>query len=111
MVSLYQYERITELTVFLSQAEAQVWEEDSVTLTAQVLPSSYQDQVTWSTSDASVATVDEHGVVTGIQGRYRHHHRHLGGYKRWGEHVTASCAVTVKSLGDLFRKGQRPGGD
>ncbi len=35
MVSLYQYERITELTVFLSQAEAQVWEEDSVTLTAQ----------------------------------------------------------------------------
>ena len=104
VVSLYQYERITELTVFLSQAEAQVWEEDSVTLTAQVLPSSYQDQVTWSTSDASVATVDEHGVVTGIQGGTATITATSVDTNDGGEHVTASCAVTVKSLGDLSAK-------
>ena len=104
MVSLYQYERITELTVFLSQAEAQVWEEDSVTLTAQVLPSSYQDQVTWSTSDASVATVDEHGVVTGIQGGTATITATSVDTNDGGEHATASCAVTVKSLGDLSAK-------
>ena len=104
VVSLYQYERITELTVFLSQAEAQVWEEDSVTLTAQVLPSSYQDQVTWSTSDASVATVDEHGVVTGIQGGTATITATSVDTNDGWEHVTASCAVTVKSLGDLSAK-------
>ena len=101
VVSLYQYERITELTVFLSQAEAQVWEEDSVTLTAQVLPSSYRDQVTWSTSDASVATVDEQGVVTGIQGGTATITATSVDANDAGEHATASCAVTVKSLGDL----------
>ena len=101
VVSLYQYERITELTVFLNQAEAQVWEEDSVTLTAQVLPSSYQDQVTWSTSDASVATVDEHGVVTAIKGGTATVTATSVDVNDEGEHATASCTVTVKSLGDL----------
>lgn len=101
VVSLYQYERITELTVFLNQAEAQVWEEESVTLAAQVLPSSYQDQVTWSTSDASVATVDEHGVVTAIKGGTATITATSVDVNDEGEHATASCTVTVKSLGDL----------
>lgn len=104
VVSLYQYERITELTVFLSQAEAQVWEEDSVALTAQVLPSSYQDQVTWSTSDASVATVDENGIVTGIQGGTATITATSVDGNDEGTHATASCTVTVKSLGDLTGK-------
>ena len=104
VVALYQYERITELTVFLSQAEAQVWEEDSVALTAQVLPSSYQDQVTWSTSDASVATVDENGIVTGIQGGTATITATSVDGNDEGTHATASCTVTVKSLGDLSGK-------
>lgn len=60
--------------------------------------------MTWSTSDASVATVDEHGVVTGIQGGTATITATSVDTNDGGEHVTASCAVTVKSLGDLSAK-------
>ncbi len=66
VVSLHQYERITDLTVKLSRATADLYVGDTMRLTAKVIPAAYQNQVTWSTSDPGVATVDETGVVTAV---------------------------------------------
>ena len=53
--------------VTLDQDSAQVQVGQTVTLNASVLPQNATCQdVTWSTSDPAVATVDENGVVTGV---------------------------------------------
>jgi len=39
---------------------------DTATLTASVLPSTANPSVIWSSSDESIATVDEDGVVTAV---------------------------------------------
>ena len=66
VVSMYQYERATELTVKLNMTAADMDGNDSLNLTAKVVPAAYQKGVTWSTSNPSVATVDENGVVTAV---------------------------------------------
>lgn len=54
------------ISVLLSQSTATVTEGDTLMLTATVSPSNADDKtVTWSTSDAAIATVDN-GVVTAL---------------------------------------------
>jgi len=53
--------------ITLSQAEATLTEGESLTLTATVAPDNATDKaVTWSSSNAAVATVDDNGKVTAV---------------------------------------------
>ena len=60
-------EDVDVTSITLDKTEASIEVGDSITLTATVLPSDATDtSVTWTSSDTSVVTVDEDGVVTGI---------------------------------------------
>ena len=67
----------------------------TVQLSAQVLPWNISDAtVTWSTSDASIATVDENGLVYGVaQGKAV-----ITATSKLDPAKTATCTVTVASL-------------
>lgn len=83
---------ITVTGVTLDKTSAEVVEDESFTLTATVAPAnaSVQD-VTWKSSDETVATVDETGKVTGkTMGKANITVTTKDGGK------TATCAVTVK---------------
>ena len=104
VASLYSYTRVTELTVKMQPATAYVEAEQTVQLNAQVAPTTYQNKVTWSSSDPSVATVDENGLVTGIKGGTATITATSVDVNEAGEHATATCEVTVKGLADLVGK-------
>lgn len=63
---------ITYITTDVSEiiinngADATVPVNNEITLNANVLPAEALDKVTWSSSDESVAKVDQNGIVTGI---------------------------------------------
>lgn len=54
----------TEIT--LNETTAEVKKGESVTLTATVTPTDTTDEITWTTSDAAVASVASDGKVTGV---------------------------------------------
>ena len=64
-VSLYQFDRVSDtLTVRLNQTTADIYVNDTLNLTARVLPTTNDQSVTWTSDNTAVATVDNNGVVT-----------------------------------------------
>ena len=75
----------------LDQATATLTEDESLTLTATITPDFMAGMmVTWSTSDAAVATVDANGKVTALTAGTATITATAGG-------MQATCVVTVKS--------------
>ena len=75
----------------LNQTSASLTEGEALTLVATVLPDDATDRtVTWSTSDAAVATVDENGTVTEVAEGAATITATAGGKE-------ATCVVTVKA--------------
>ncbi len=101
VVSMYQYERIQELTVKLIPTSVSLNEGDTQELVAHVLPMTYQNQVTWTTSDAAVASVDENGCVTALKEGTATITATTVEADAGGGHATASCTITVKGLASV----------
>ena len=89
-VTVTEYISATGITLDKTTASGKVG--DTVTLTATVTPSNSDDVVEWSTSDASVATV-ENGVVT-------FHKAGTVTITAKAGDKTATCAVTVNAEED-----------
>ena len=89
--------QVTDVELDITQKALNVG--DTFTLTATVKPNNATDKsVTWSSSNTSVATVDENGVVTAVsEGTATITATASNG-------VEASCTVTVKQKGDSILK-------
>ena len=89
--------QVTDVELDITQKALNVG--DTFTLTATVKPDNATDKsVTWSSSNTSVATVDENGVVTAVsEGTATITATASNG-------VDASCTVTVKQKGDSILK-------
>ena len=66
VVSLYTYSPYSELTVTVDPAKAELYIDETVQLEAKVYQYTYSDEVIWSSSDESIATVDDDGLVTAV---------------------------------------------
>jgi len=84
--------QVTEIT--LNESSLSVTTGQSVQLTSSVSPVGAYEKVTWSSSDESVATVDENGLVTAIsRGNCT-----ITAAAIDGSGVTASCSLDVIQL-------------
>lgn len=94
-VSFTTYVYVTGVT--LAQTEGVLTVGETLTLTATIAPTNAKDKsVTWTTSDASVATVDGNGVVTaqGL-GKATITATATNGTADTSDDVTATCTVNV----------------
>ncbi len=101
LVALYQHDRAADLTVRLNKYTASVYEGDTLQLTARVKPNSFDQAVTWSSSDESIASVDENGFVTAHTGGTVTITATSAAVNGEGSSASASCELTVRSLFDL----------
>ena len=74
--------------VKLNTSQITINKEDSYQLNMTVTPADYTDQIIWKSSDTSVATVSEKGIVKGIKGGTTTIKLTVG-------NVSTSCSVTV----------------
>ena len=77
-------------SVTLNKTTLSLYAGDSETLTAAVEPSDATDTVNWTSSDPSVATVDENGVVTALKPG-------TATITATADGVTAECVITVSA--------------
>ena len=90
VIEEFDFDNIEITGISLNKSTVTITEGETETLTATVNPSNATDQtVTWTTSDASVATVDG-GVVTAVKAGTATITATAGGY-------SASCVVTVEA--------------
>lgn len=89
-------------SITLNQEIAQVYVGNQLQLTATVLPDDATDpSVTWSTSNAAVATVDATGKVTAVAPGTAT----ITATTNDGSELSASCAVVVALRGDVNLDG------
>lgn len=81
-------------SITISAEEAAIYIGETVQLSATVAPDDATNQaIQWLTSDESIATVSEDGLVTGVSAGVAT----ITAVARGGENVEASCEVTVKA--------------
>ena len=98
VVSLYQYRRVTELTLRMSQETASIYMGDAMQLSVRIKPSSFTGGVTWSSGDESVAIVDENGVVSSVSPGNAVITATSVDTSAAGEKVSVTCDVTILDL-------------
>lgn len=85
------------LTLALDRTEAWIGVNKNTTLAATVTNYKSDSGVTWTTSDKTVATVDEKGVVTGVKAGSAKITATTKEKNADGKNLTAICVVTVNS--------------
>ena len=85
------------LTLALDRTEAWIGVNKNTTLAATVTNYKSDNGVTWTTSDKTVATVDEKGVVTGVKAGSAKITATTKEKNADGKNLTATCVVTVNS--------------
>lgn len=85
-------------SVTLNKSAASISVGNSVELTAIVIPAQLQNDVVWSSSDESVATVDQNGKITAVSGGTATITATVGG-------KSASCEISVAKIPTLVRLG------
>ena len=94
VVSLYQYDRATDLTLKVNPTSATIFVGDNFAVSTKVILGS-TDELTWTTSNADVATV-ENGVITGVSEGDATITATTVATNAAGEHVSKDINVTVK---------------
>lgn len=85
------------LTLALDRTEAWIGVNKNTTLVATVTNYKSDNGVAWTTSDKTVATVDEKGVVTGLKAGSAKITATTKEKDASGKNLTATCVVTVNS--------------
>ena len=99
VVSLYQYDRATDLTIKLDTSDITIYEKDTYKVSPKVILGE-TNELTWTTSDATVATV-ENGVITGVGEGTAVITCTTVDTNDNGEHISKSINVTVRGLVDV----------
>lgn len=99
VVSLYQYDRPTDLTIKANTAPVTMYEGDTYTVNAKVILGT-TNELTWTTSAPAVATV-ENGVITAVGEGTATITMTTVDTNKNGEHVSKTIDVTVKGLVDV----------
>lgn len=91
-------------SIKLNKTTASIKTEEKLTLTATITPSTAENKnVTWSSSDRTIATVDTQGIVTGVkEGNVK-----ITATAQDGSGVSATCNVTVNypTIEEKLREG------
>ena len=66
VTALYTYDTYTSLTVTVDPITAEIYQDDTLQMSAKVYKYQANNSVTWSSSDESIATVDQKGLVTAV---------------------------------------------
>ncbi|MGM9557699.1 MAG: S8 family serine peptidase [Oscillospiraceae bacterium] len=96
VVSLYQHERATDLDLKIKPTSVEIYAGDTQKITAKVILGQ-TDEITWSSSDESVATVSD-GVITGVSEGTAVITATTVDTNKNGQHISANVNVTVKPL-------------
>ncbi len=99
VVSLYQYDRATDLTIKANTAPVTMYVGDTYKVTAKVILGT-TNELTWTTSAPAVATV-ENGVITAVGEGTATITMTTVDTNKNGEHVSKTIDVTVKGLVDV----------